>query len=204
MGYTHYWYRPRKISEPDMQAIAGDFARLVLALDDMGVKIADGLGHGTPTITPELVWFNGVENCGHAKNESVSIPWPDARASGVNDSRNPVSGSWFAGALLSTRTCNGDCSYETFNFPREMEADSYWQSNERHKDLFFNCTKTAFRPYDLAVTAFLIIAKHHLGERIIVSSDGEDENWMEAKQVCQAFLDYGMEYRLDEELMRAA
>lgn len=203
MGYTHYWYRPKKISEADMQAIAGDFARLVLALDDMGVKIADGHGAGTPEITPALVCFNGVANCGHAKNEEITIPWPDKQAHGVNEGGNAVSGSWFGGALLSTRTCNGDCSYETFYFPAEMSKDSFWQENNRNRELFFNCTKTAYRPYDLAVTAFLVIAKHHLRENIIVSSDGEDENWVEAKQVCQAFLDYGMEFKMEDELVSA-
>jgi hypothetical protein len=201
MGYTHYWYRPRKIDQAKMSAIAGDFARLVIALDDIGVRLADGHGEGVPTITPELVCFNGVANCGHAKNENVSIPWPDKRAAGVNDTEQPISGRWFAGALLSTRTCNGDCSYETFYFPAEMPADTYWQPNSERKDLYFSCTKTAFRPYDLAVTAFLIIAKRYLGDDIKVSSDGEDENWQEAKQVCEAFLDYGLKFQLAEELV---
>jgi hypothetical protein len=34
-----------------------------------------------------------------------------------------------------------------------------------------------------------------------VSSDGEDENWQEAKQVCEAFLDYGLKFQLAEELV---
>lgn len=202
MGYTHYWYRARKIDAEKMQAISADFSRLVLALDDLGVKIADGRGHGVPVITPELIMFNGVENCGHAPNEEVVIPWPAKNASGVNpNSFEVTSGQWYAGALLSARTCDGDCSYETVDFPAEMPEGHYEQECSERPGLFFYCCKTAFRPYDLAVTAFLIIAKHHLKDDLKVRSDGEDENWVEAKQVCEAFLGYGMGFVLGEELM---
>lgn len=40
--------------------------------------------------------------------------------------------------------------------------------------------KTAFRPYDLALTAFLLIAQHHLGSEKVVRSDGEQAQWEDA------------------------
>lgn len=196
MGYTHYWYRPLSIEPKIFGAICEDFSRIVLALDDLGVKLANGRGEGAPEITPDQIWFNGVEKCGHAQNEAVSIPWPAPKAAGVNADREPIAGQWFAGAFLSTRACNGDCSYESVDFPREMDRSGYLQKNAADPGLYFTCCKTAYRPYDLAVTALLIIAKHHMGNDIIVSSDGEDENWLEGKQVCQAFLDYGLDYGL--------
>lgn len=199
MGYTHYWYRPKKISDEIMGAICSDFQRVVLALDDMGVKLADGHGEGVPVITPELICFNGLANCGHKQNDNLHITWPDKGARGVNESSEPRSGTWFAGALLSTRTCDGDCSYETVHFPSEMAATKFLQEDREHPGLYFECCKTAYRPYDLAVTAFLIIAKKHLRENISVSSDGRDENWVEGKQVCQAFLDYGLEFEMTED-----
>lgn len=201
MGYTHYWYRKISIPSNKMQPIANDFGKVVLALDDMGVHLADGFGKNAPEISAETIWFNGLENCGHRKNEEVSIPWPDRKANGVNSRIEPISGQWFAGSLLSTRTCNGDCSYETFHFPAEMDKSGYLQTDDKRKDLYFNCCKTAFRPYDLAVTAFLIIAKHHLGEDIIVNSDGEDEHWIDAKRLCQAFLGYGEQFRMADTLI---
>ncbi len=199
MGYTHYWYRPKSIANETMQAICADFQRVVLALDDLGVKLADGHGEGVPVITPELICFNGLANCGHKQDESIAIPWPAPGAHGVNSTKDVRSGTWFAGALLSTRTCDGDCSYETVHFPATMAADSFFQESKEHPGLYFECCKTAYRPYDLAVTAFLIIAKRHLRDKISVSSDGEDENWVEGKQVCQAFLDYGLEFQMTED-----
>ena len=65
------------------------------------------------------------------------------------------------------RTCNGDCSYESFWFERTMSMD---QADEN--GISGGTCKTAFRPYDLAVTAFLLIAHHHLGLAMVVHSDG--------------------------------
>ena len=62
---------------------------------------------------------------------------------------------------------------------------------------YFGCCKTAFRPYDVAVTAFLVIAKHYLGDKIIVHSDGEMDGWKDAMNLCQDVLGYGKSFRLD-------
>ena len=45
-------------------------------------------------------------------------------------------------------------------------------------------TKTAFRPYELAVTTFLLIAKQHLGSQLSVSTDGEQTQWKDAAKIC--------------------
>jgi hypothetical protein len=182
--------------------IATDFGKIVLALDDMGVRLADGFGDNVPEITPENVWFNGLSKCGHRKNSEVSIPWPSDKATGgVGSSVTAVSGHWFAGSLLDKRCCNGDCSYETMNFPRVMPKERYMQAGTepRNLGLWFACCKTAYRPYDVAVTAFLIIAKHQLRTKIAVASDGVDCNWEDGRQLCQQILDYGAPYHIDAE-----
>lgn len=66
-------------------------------------------------------------------------------------------------------------------------------------NLYFDFCKTAFRPYDLAVISFLIIAKHYLKNNIEVSSDGEDCHWFDGKMLCQMILGYGLEYIINEE-----
>jgi hypothetical protein len=166
----------------------------------MGVKLGNGLGEGVPVITDEKIYFNGLAACGHPANSNIVIPWPTKDAGGVNQvGREGAVGTWFAGTTLDTRTCDGDCSYETMGFPAVMPKDSYFQEHDHLKGLFFECCKTAFRPYDLAVTAFLIIAKHHLGEKIHVSSDGEDEQWNEGKFLCYVHLGYGPEYVMTED-----
>lgn len=86
------------------------------------VPLAGGLGQGKAVINNKMIWFNGVENCGHTKR-NLGITWPDKDANGiafvvdrykeipirtlvtmlcgeteqlaVNDS--DVSGRWFAG-----------------------------------------------------------------------------------------------------------
>jgi len=115
------------------------------------------------------------------------------------DPRQAVVGSWFAGVVLNQRTCDGDCSYETFYFPRVLpERYAPVCHDRRHVGKYFQSCKTAFRPYDLAVTAFLIIAKHHLGERMLVKSDGTIAHWMDAVKLCQNVLGYGFDFELSK------
>ena len=59
-------------------------------------------------------------------------------------------------------------------------------------------TKTERRPYDLAVMACLIVAKRHFGRGIVVCSDGSEEEWKQARWLCQYHLGYGDDFRLDK------
>jgi hypothetical protein len=155
VGYTNYWYRPLKLTDAEMKAIGDDFNKIVLALDNKGVKLGDGLGEGVPIITPNEITFNGLGE---------------------------------------------EESHETCSLPQDISGERFLQPCDENKDLYFTFCKTARKPYDLAVTALLIIAKHHLRERIRVSSDGEDSDWSEAKALCQLLLRYGSEFKLADEL----
>lgn len=57
--------------------------------------------------------------------------------------------------------------------------------------------KTEYRPYDLCVQTALIVLQHHLGEAVGVSSDGDDAAWDNARAVCQKWLGYGADFRLE-------
>lgn len=83
----------------------------------------------------------------------------------------------------------GENGHETFIFERVYVTHDPYERNRRGKKSGF--VKTAQKPYDLAVTSFLIIAKHHLGSSIIVSGDGTDPDWAEAKELVQSKLHYG-------------
>jgi hypothetical protein len=192
MGYTHYWRRRQEIPAEVFQNIKDDFTATLPYLREAGVRLAGPLGGGEPRIDSESVGFNGVRDCGHPSVD-LGITWPADNARGVVMPRSaedaPVSGSWFAGAKLGARTCGGDCSHESFNFPRVLRPrlpqgkpeDGFW----------FDCCKTAYKPYDLAVTVFLVIAKHHLGRDLRVSSDGGAVHWREAVDLCRNVLGYG-------------
>ena len=66
-----------------------------------------------------------------------------------------------------------DGGHETFYFGRKSEQVS-WREDQ---DWVFNFCKTARKEYDGLVTAALLLAKHHLGNRIRVSSDGNIDEW---------------------------
>ena len=176
MGYTHYWEHG-SIDSTTWAQITADFEKIVPVLEKLGVKLAGGFGTGNPEIHESEIRFNGVQHCGCTPNKNVMIPWPAKGASGVAASDKAVSGTWYAGASLSARTCDGDCSYETFSIEPHQSRGS---------------CKTAYRPYDLAVNCCLIIAEHHAKFR--VNSDGNKEDWKDAIQLCQHFLGYGEEF----------
>ena len=60
-------------------------------------------------------------------------------------------------------------------------------------------TKTAFKPYDVAVTAALVIAKRYLGKRLVIQSNGLDAQWADAKDLCQRHLGYGAWFGIVED-----
>lgn len=198
MGYTHYWYRVREIEKTTFSKIVDDFKTLLPLFKVLDMKLADGRGEGIPIINNDEVIFNGNAHCGHPRRD-LGIAWAsDKTKNGVApNGSNPVVSSWFAGLVLNQRTCDGDCSHETFYFPRVLKS-RYEQYHNRRKELLFSFTKTAFKPYDLAVICFLIIAKHHLQRKILVSSDGVISNWKDAMQICQNALKYGNDFILDD------
>ena len=198
MGYTHYWHRPLNIPAERFRAIRFDFERLILPLADFGVDLAGGLGEGLPVLTNDTIRFNGVRNCDHQSNDAISIPFPTDDACGIGPSTCAIQES--SNELITRirhRCCNGSCSYETFNFPRSMEEDDERESDRN--GLFINFTKTAFRPYDVAVTAALLIAKRNLKDQFMVNSDGTDRQWSDAKRICQEALGYGAWFNIVEE-----
>ena len=58
----------------------------------------------------------------------------------------------------------GDASYESFQYPPDYT---------RPIKPGWEFTKTDRRPYDVIVTAALIVIKHHMGDAVEVTSDGK-------------------------------
>lgn len=191
MGYTHYWYRKGRELPADKFAEFVHDCAIVCRVSE--VPLANWNGAGEPQFHAERVAFNGVENCGHAERD-LGITWPSKTAQGVS-AKGEVSGSWFAGAQLESRTCDGDCSHESFVFPQCLEFDAHKVDNGE----YFCFTKTAYKPYDLCVTACLIVANHHFSKLLRISSDGENKDWADARRLCQHVLGYGADFKLEEE-----
>lgn len=89
-----------------------------------------------------------------------------------------------------------DLGHETFDFYRVMNKRDLEFNEElagvspKRKEWFFNCCKTAHKPYDIVVCAVLLIMKKHLKDGLRIGSDGFgtnddgtmylDEIWVEA------------------------
>lgn len=197
MGYTHYWYRRKTYDTETFKRVVDDFKKILPVMaKEYGLKLAGPDGTGEPVINEDEISFNGARNCGHPKRYELVIPWPSEDAGGVMVDGCDIKGCWFAGVIVETRICNGDCSYESFLFERDRKICFEWEE-PRKGDLWFDFCKTGFRPYDLAVTAVLLIAKHYFGNDIEVYSDGKEVHWFDAKLLCQLHLGYGMEYGFD-------
>ena len=91
----------------------------------------------------------------------------------------------------------GDEAHETFVIERNYRVQS-WNSNPKRGEGWFEFTKTARKPYDVAVCACLIVFQHHFGKWFQVRSDGDDqdEGWVAARECCQRVLGYGADFTL--------
>jgi hypothetical protein len=94
----------------------------------------------------------------------------------------------------------GEGAHETFYFSQTWTPA--YPGREPHRDdagRIFHFCKTARKFYDIAVTAALIVVKHHLGELAHVSSDGENADWQPGRDLAQSTLGYGAEYAIQGE-----
>ena len=117
------------------------------------------------------------------------------------------------GARGRARRCGGDCPHESVIIEQPAQRDPradeplYYDTRSGQEvpvmpdpesiGKVFSCCKTAYKPYDLAVTAVLVAAVHHFGkDAFIVSSDGDMEHWFEGVALCQALFGYGADFTL--------
>jgi hypothetical protein len=83
--------------------------------------------------------------------------------------------------------------HETFVFEQNMDIENKISKEGK----YFVFCKTARKPYDIAVTTFLLIAKYYLGDDIKVSSDGIKEDWNEADVLVRHILKYDVLEEID-------
>lgn len=207
MGYTHYLYRPEKLGDiKKWKKFTADVKKIFNhAQNDLGIKLANGLADegSEPHIDSFVVDFNGSNEQPAGTwttTEQICIPWPSPTAGITEPSDMPfekTEGQWFAGDIVSQRvapinqeTGLGSGSYETMRIERNYKRMPFDEPNEQ--GLYFDCCKTAYRPYDLVVTAVLIALKHHFPE-VILRSDGEEKDWMDGRFLCNNLLGYGLD-----------
>ena len=83
-----------------------------------------------------------------------------------------------------------------WSVPPGIEVKSYFpEQNSKMLHPYFECTKTARKPYDIVVQCCLILAKKHLGDGIAVSSDGGEDEWTEAIRIIEKNFGYKVKTR---------
>ena len=120
------------------------------------------------------------------KKSGIKIAGPDGKGSPeITSDRIAFNG-----------TSKGDLGHESFVLERKSMLCP-WERDAGQKEKFAFC-KTAHKPYDLAVCSALIVAKHHLGDSITVSSDGDmtKDEWLPAVKLVKETLGYGGDFSL--------
>ena len=212
MRYTHTIYRKRTFYRKPFERVINDFKRMVDPMRGLGAVIAGADGSGSPTITQDGIAFNGIKNCYHPAFD-LGIIMPAPLASGIIHDRNTadieeIIMDQVAGhTILETRACDGICSHDTFRLERkyapydlgfgEKQGPMVYGEDDRLLGKYVTVYQTAYKPYDLAVNVCLIIAKHHLGDHIVVMSNGHDGHWNDGRQLCRHFLGYGEDFMLE-------
>ena len=109
MGYCHYWELEQEIGQESFSRIVADVQRIILSLDDMGVRLAGPLGKGLPEIDTAHIAFNGLWDCGHVKKEEIAIPFPMVDAAGTGSSINAVVGSYYGMGIRASSARRRQC-----------------------------------------------------------------------------------------------
>ena len=180
MGYCHHWQGFFDGDPATFTAIRADFEKLILPLADAGCFLAGPSGTGLPEITEDYIAFNGLRHCGHESVEGPVVVYPAETANGIATGTNKLMQAGFL-AFTTSRRCDGHCCHDSFVLRKRPGMEF---------------VKTAFKPYDLAVTAALLIAKRYWGEQIEIRTDGAEAQWSDAKRLCQAHLGYGDSFRI--------
>jgi hypothetical protein len=193
MGYTHYWRRVGDIERNAFSKALEDIRLVIETLSSRGMKFAGPSGSGSPELTDQTIAFNGKRECGH-RYRDLGKPWPSKNAEGVEANNNPVVGPWFSGALLDTRVCGGNCAGEHFLVDRSFLLRSWDQLEDGR---YFCSCETQYKPYDLLVTAALVRLKERLGDQILISSDGGEQGFADAKRLCRELFGFATHFELE-------
>lgn len=175
MGYTHYWSRP-PAKEHDLETwekfvadckfLYKNMPKNATCYDPQGCLRNDPLllngcsAFKNPQFTNARVYFNGTGTRKRIKKEAFHngkkmICWDDDETNIPEENRN--------------------LGHETCVLTRKIHKDSYKDDS----GAVFGFCKTARKPYDLMVTACLILYKQYF-PYVEVSSDGDNEDWKPA------------------------
>lgn len=173
MGYTHYYYR-HEIEHnkelwdkflADVKKVASKFQLIIVNSVDFATDSGGKQLKSTGKIKIEIGGGMGEGEPPKFTKDTI----------------------WFNGV--------GDDSHETLNidrdyFPHLKEDGEYKKKQWREEKKIFECTKTAYKPYDLLVTATLTLYKYHFKDKVSIASDGDEEGFLKGVELVNKTLGY--------------
>ena len=190
MGYTHYYYVSSYYKQEAWDALLSDIKKLLelpiplTALESsafFGKNLGDlinseeaGLNQGYYKINKTEISFNGIGELAHEQFKLYQRMPPEVFERHEEFAKR-FSVPTGAGATTADRV-------------RETGVRGMHHP-------YFECTKTARKPYDIVVQCCLILAKKHLGKEIAVSSDGGEDEWTEAIRIIEKNFGYKVKTR---------
>jgi hypothetical protein len=111
----------------------------------------------------------------------------------VRDHGTGLAGPQGTGAVVVTDelvSFNGAApsDYETCRIERSVAPDDYRRGDPDDHGRVFSFCKTAYKPYDAAVTAVYALAVDHFGAAVAADSDGGPEAIEEGRQLASRLL----------------
>jgi len=164
MGYTHYWYRSAKEQKHNKAKWTKFVKDCKIIADKLPIDIE--LACAEPEEN-RLLYINGCFHHRDAQFNNEHVHFNGGGKPSEERRRKKQDGRfyWEDDAF----------SHETFSIEREVEPKK--EMGIDNKNTTFGFCKTARKPYDVMVTACLILYKYHFEKLVQISSDGDPEEW---------------------------
>ena len=98
------------------------------------------------------------------------------------------------GFLINDKEINfngtGAQAHENVYFQKDLSIDPEGYATTDGHERYFSFCKTARKPYDKYVTAFLLLAKFHMEDDIRIQSDGDVSDWQEGIKLVNKIFEY--------------
>jgi hypothetical protein len=149
--------RPLHLDADRFALWSADCQWIVAYAKTVGLKLAGPDGSGRPIVNPSQVLLNGREYCRHR-----SLRRSEPR-------------------FYKPRYCGRRCAHDSFTVEREYDPYCGW--GRPPDGLYVDRFRTAYKPYDLAVTACLLMLAHRFGSAVVITSDGGTARWRDGQQL---------------------
>lgn len=157
MGYTSYWYRPKSLDKKKWKDFTSELEMLVKNLPEFCITAgSDGSDTGHEGRIVICGWNDKIREYGR-EHSIVSYKGQTVAFNG-----------------------EGDMGHEGFVVDRVQEVGGRTATRNSKEGLYFSFCKTQRKPYDTLVCLVLISMKRWFMNDIVVSSDGDKDDWQPA------------------------